>query len=34
MVNPLNLREEERKRFAEALLDLSKRINETALKFA
>ena len=31
---PAQFTEEERKRFAEALLDLSKRINETALKFA
>lgn len=31
---PAQFTEEERKRFAEALLDLSRRINETALKFA
>lgn len=31
---PARFTEEERKRFAEALLDLSRRINETALKFA
>lgn len=30
---PAQFTEEERKRFAEALLDLSRRINETALKF-
>lgn len=31
---PAQFTEEERKRFAEALRDLSRRINETALKFA
>lgn len=31
---PAQFTEEERKRFADALLDLSRRINETALKFA
>lgn len=31
---PARFTEEERKRFAEALLDLSRRINETALRFA
>lgn len=31
---PAQFTEEERKRFAEALLDLSRQINETALKFA